>query len=414
MSPSRRLVAVVFMPLATALSCSALREPHSTTPSPPSSVNGAPTHWANAPAQASARPAREAGKAPSAPLACLPRVEVSKAAGEDSWLAAPNQPLCCRFEGYISAPPRPWASGRDCLTSLVPGLRPHAALQAEVVLPYSLRLPFEGPESELSDDQRQALDKLVLSLTGKGGSAPTISPALPDDRYWQQLARGRKLAELSLDYLRAHGLTRSQIAAEKQWRAARGTTPNVTISGVKSYVSPSAPECTSGMTLYADVPASARSLVIEACLNGACSRGDAELPGAVAAPPPAAANGSASASTRGTPNAMVFALSGAVPGGALLTVRGTVEDSAFVQQKLKHPTLIPRATPDHFALEVRLTPTEPLRNGDRYALALFVDGAVTPSLKAEQSARYQPSVSQPDCKNGALTFSSTTAQSAGP
>jgi hypothetical protein len=71
------------------------------------------------------------------------------------------------------------------------------------------------------------------------------------------------------------------------------------------------------------------------------------------------------------------------------------------------------AAPD-LALEVRLTPAEPLRDGDRYALALFVDGASTPSLKAEQSARYQPSTTRRDCKNGALTFSTNTVQPAAP
>jgi hypothetical protein len=409
MSPSCRFVAVVFMPVVATLSCGAGREPHSTSPAL-SSGNSAHTRHANTLARASARPTRDAGKPPPAPLACLPRVQVSNARGEDSWLAAPDQPLCCRFEGYASAPPRPWAGGRDCLTRLVPGLRPHVVFRPEIILPYSMRLPFDGPEAELSDEQRQALDKLVQALSGKGGSAPTVRPALPDERFPQQIARARKLAQLTLDYLRARGLTRSRIAAEDEWRVARGTTPNVTISGVENSGSSSAPECTSGMTLYAGVPASARSLVIEACHNGACSRSNAELPGAAATPTPAAPNGSAPVSARGTPNAMVFALSGAVPAGALLTLRGTVEDSAFAQQKLKHPTLIPSATPDHLALEVRLTPAEPLRDGDRYALALFVDGASTPSLKAEQSARYQPSTTHPDCKNGALTFSTNTAQ----
>ena len=165
------------------------------------------------------------------------------------------------------------------------------------------------------------------------------------------------------------------------------------------------------MTLYADVPVSARSLRIEACRNGVCSRGSTELPSSEMRNP-AEPNAPSTASTRGTPNAMVFALSGGAPAGALLTLRGTVEDSRFAQQKLKHPTLVPRATADLRALEIRFVPSEELRDGDRYSLSLFLDGATTPSLNAEQAARYESSSSHPDCTNGTLTFSSATLAAA--
>jgi hypothetical protein len=342
------------------------------------------------------------------PFACLPRVEVSRApGGEDSWLAASNQALCCRFEGYVSEPPRSWAGGRDCLSELVPGLRPNTAFRAEMPLPYEMRLPLDGVAPELSAEQRQALDRLLQARQGRGGSAPLIRPSLPEDHFAQHLGRARKLAQLSLEYLRAGGLPQTTVAAENEWHGARGSAPHVVISGVENAVRSSPPRCTSGMTLYADVPVSARSLRIEACRNGVCSHGSAELPSSEIGNP-AEPNASSTASTGGTPNAMVFALSGGAPAGALLTLRGTVEDSPFAEQKLEHPTLVPRATADLRALEIRFVPSEALRDGDRYSLSLFLDGATTPSLKAEQAARYESRSTRPECKNGSLTFSSAT------
>jgi hypothetical protein len=346
------------------------------------------------------------------PLACLPRVEVSRApGGEDSWLAASSQALCCRFEGYVSEPPRSWAGGRDCLSELVPGLRPNTAFRAEMPLPYEMRLPLDSVASELSAEQRQALDRLLQARQGRGGSAPIIRPSLPEDHFAQHVGRARKLAQLSLEYLRTGGLTQTKVAAESEWHGARGSAPHVLISGVENAVRSSPSGCTSGMTIYADVPVSARSLRIEACRNGVCSRASAELPSSELGNP-VEPNASSTASRRGTPNAMVFALSGGAPAGALLTLRGTVEDSPFAEQRLKHPTLVPRATADLRALEVRFVPSEALRDGDRYSLSLFLDGATTPSLKAEQAARYESSSTHPDCKNGALMFSSATLASA--
>lgn len=390
----RFFACVILPPLSLTCACAAAREPHVVT-SPRTVGSASNTNVVDRPDSSAQLPSEPA------PLSCVPRVEVSKTAGEDSWLTASNGALCCRFEGYVSTPPNGWAGGRDCLTAIVPGLRPNAVFRAEMPLPYEMRLPFGAAVSALSTEQRQALDQLLQSRQGRSGSAPIIRPVLPEDHFAEHVRRARQLAQLSLEHLRSGGLPQTKVAAEGEWRGARGSTPFILISGVENAVRSSAPACSSGMTMYADVPVSARLLTLDACRNGVCSRGRVELPNHET-------TNSGASSGPGTSNALVFALSGGVPGGALLTLRGAVEDSAFAQQKLEHPTLIPRATAEQRALEVRLVPAEPVRDGDRYALSLFLDGAATPSLKAEQTARYEPSPTDPDCKNGALKFSATT------